>query len=60
MELVILWECVVTRGPSLATKGFQIGTFPQFGLHLQLFLLSLLIMMLAYLRGQEIPQKKGK
>lgn len=51
---------VVARGPSLATKGFQMGNFSQFGLHLHLFLLSLLIMMLGYLRAQEIRQKKGK
>lgn len=60
MTPVILWELVVTHGPSLATKGFQIGTFSQSGLHLCLLLLSLLIMMLGYLRAQEIPQKKGK
>lgn len=47
-------------GPSLATQGSQVGAFSQFGLHLHLFLLSLLIMMLGYLEAQEIPQKKGK
>lgn len=60
MKPVIPWEHVVARGPSLATKGFQIGAFSQFGLPLHLLLLSLLIVMLGYLRAQEIPQKKGK
>lgn len=60
MTPVILWEPVVTHGPSLAAKGFHIGTFSQFGLHLCLLLLSLLVMILGYLRAQEIPQKMGK
>lgn len=60
MKPVIPWEHVVTCGPSLAAQGSQIGAFSQFGLHLHLFLLSLLIMMLGYLRTEEIPQKKGK
>lgn len=60
MKPIIPWERVVARGPSLATKGIQIGAFSQFGLHLLLLLLSLLTMMLGYLRAQEIPQKEGK